>query len=162
MRPAVYFIQKPDGTVKIGYTAFGARARLDALRGASGEDGLRLIRVIDGGRATERWLHRRFDEHRLVGEWFRYHPEMMKVCPPDEVPPKLPPLRLWRSVRELLIAHQKYPVVDEDKQPHLLAHTLIKGLTTEEAKDLIAWFREQAGVPRADRQQAAQARPDGP
>ncbi len=39
---------------------------------------LRLVRVLDGGRAEEVALHRRFASLRKAGEWFRPNDEMLK------------------------------------------------------------------------------------
>jgi hypothetical protein len=83
-RSTVYFVQDDNGRVKIGYAADPA-ARVGALQSANGGR-LAVIRFIDGGPATERWLHRRFARRRLRGEWFAFDPEMMTVVPPDEVP----------------------------------------------------------------------------
>lgn len=80
----VYFAQDELTRVKIGYSRNVAR-RLSGLQVGQASP-LRLIRTVDGGAATERWLHRRFSEHRLSGEWFRFVPEMLSITPPDEVP----------------------------------------------------------------------------
>ena len=84
-RSKVYFVQnRGNGHVKIGYSA-DVRKRVASLR-VSSSDPLSLIRVIDGGRKTEAWLHKRFDSHKIQGEWFSFHPDMLDVIAPDEVP----------------------------------------------------------------------------
>jgi len=80
----VYLVQAGEGgPVKIG-VASDVAARLGDLQTAHYEE-LRLVRCIDGGRAHEQWLHRRFDHLRIRGEWFRFDPEMMEIEPPAEI-----------------------------------------------------------------------------
>lgn len=83
---SVYFIRSTGfGDVKIG-TSADPRARLRDLQTGNAEE-LSLIRVIDGGEAEERWLHDRFREHRVRGEWFTFRAEMMTVSPPEGLEP---------------------------------------------------------------------------
>lgn len=78
---AVYFIQAGDGgPVKIG-KADDALARMQDLQVAHWNE-LTLMRVIDGGHATERWLHRFYGSLHLRGEWFRYSDCMLTIEPP--------------------------------------------------------------------------------
>lgn len=68
--PLVYFIQAAPGwPIKIGFTT-NMTKRLRALRG---ESGLRfeVLAVMEGSIKIESGLHRRFRDHRIVGEWFR-------------------------------------------------------------------------------------------
>jgi len=82
---SVYFIRSAGfGAVKIG-TAANPMARLRDLQTGNAEE-LSLIRVIDGGEAEERWLHARFCDCRVRGEWFTFHPDMMTVLPPGGLP----------------------------------------------------------------------------
>ena len=80
----IYFIQDTRGRVKIGRT-YNVRKRLQSLRAVCGDE-LSLARVVTGGRAVERWFHRKFAAHRMRGEWFWFAPEMMTVIAPDELP----------------------------------------------------------------------------
>lgn len=72
---AVYFIQAPNGPIKIG-RAVNVANRLRALQ-TSHPSGLRLLAVALGGYRFERAYHRQFAEHRLHGEWFEPHPEIL-------------------------------------------------------------------------------------
>jgi hypothetical protein len=74
----VYFIQAADGfPIKIG-VSINLMRRLTDLRHASGLH-LKVLGVIrDGTRETEQALHRRFNEGRLVGEWFRPDPDLLE------------------------------------------------------------------------------------
>ena len=80
---AVYIIQAGDrGPVKIGM-ARSAKARLRSLQVAHYEN-LTLRRVIESGpldAAVEAWMHQRFNEHHIRGEWFTHVPEMDTVAP---------------------------------------------------------------------------------
>lgn len=78
IKPAIktYFIQTQDGTaVKIGRTAVAVKKRLQSLQ-TSSPTLLRVVLVLDGDH--EQFLHRRFQAHRLSGEWFRAVPEIVE------------------------------------------------------------------------------------
>ncbi len=84
-RCSVYMVQnQTTGAVKIGYSG-DLPNRIRALQTGSGAN-LHILRVIPGAKATETWLHRRFSQYRLRGEWFAFHPDMLEVVAPDEVP----------------------------------------------------------------------------
>lgn len=71
----VYFIRVGEtGPVKIGVSN-NPQARLKAFDTHSPVP-LRLIRVVDGNRHTERQLHERYRSLWLRGEWFLYCPTM--------------------------------------------------------------------------------------
>lgn len=69
----VYIVQQegPDGPVKIGHGDVGSRLR--TLQTGNGRE-LRLLRVLEGGRAEEEALHKRFAMARRRGEWFDPEP----------------------------------------------------------------------------------------
>jgi hypothetical protein len=82
----VYIIRTgDDGPVKIGW-ANDAEARRRQLQ-VSHPEPLRVIRTIEGSRATERWLHEHFAAHRLHGEWFEFRADMATVESPELDPP---------------------------------------------------------------------------
>jgi len=83
-----YLIQA-GGKIKIGW-ATDVEARRRQLQ-TSHHETLVVVRIIDGDLTTERWLHERFAEHRLRGEWFAFHDDMLTVVPPPTEPP--PPKR---------------------------------------------------------------------
>lgn len=73
----VYFIQATSGgPVKIG-TAANVQHRLDGLQTASAEV-LQVLGVMEARARLEGELHRRFDGLRMLGEWFRPEPELLK------------------------------------------------------------------------------------
>lgn len=57
------------GLVKIGRSV-NPRARLRDLQVGSPVE-LKLLKTIRGGRASEIWLHLRFEAQHVRGEWFR-------------------------------------------------------------------------------------------
>jgi hypothetical protein len=66
----VYFIYAPAaGLIKIGHS-IRPRTRFSDLVTMSPVP-LKLLATIDGGRASERMLHKRFAYLRRHGEWFR-------------------------------------------------------------------------------------------
>jgi hypothetical protein len=94
--PQTYMLLNSKGAVKIGFST-DLIARRASLEASSGER-LSVIRTFSGGRATERWLHKRYADHRTVGEWFTFCPSMMQVIPPDEIPVR-PKKVIRRDVR---------------------------------------------------------------
>lgn len=74
-RSVVYFAQRADGAVKIGFTD-DVQRRLRELRPEHGP--LELLATIPGDKRTEGAFHRLYAEARLDGEWFRETP-MLRV-----------------------------------------------------------------------------------
>ena len=75
-RPAfVYFIQTATGQIKIG-KACDVKARLKGLQ-TSHPVRLELLATTEGGKEQERRYHKRFADHRLHGEWFEPHPDIL-------------------------------------------------------------------------------------
>ncbi len=116
----LYFIRAGDnGPVKIGI-ADSIPERMATLQSASAVT-LCLIREIPGNRAQEQWLHQRFAEVRLRGEWFTFTEEMLTVVPPalhnragraitaNEAPsdPYRVALEQYDAAIELVLLHQK-------------------------------------------------------
>src|SRR5690348_10834207 len=68
----VYFIQCEDANkyIKIGYTQGDPQERLEKLQVGCPYP-MTLLGVVDSGRKVERELHRKYDSHRVRGEWFR-------------------------------------------------------------------------------------------
>lgn len=93
----VYFIQSAgSGLVKIGFTR-DIEKRFSALQTGSGNR-LLLLRYIDGGLRTERWLHRHYASNRVRGEWFKFCETMLTIVPPDELP-EVKQITIRRDVR---------------------------------------------------------------
>ena len=88
----IYFIRFRDAEpVKIGRSG-NPPARLATLRSQFHVD-LSIVRVIKGLTYQERWLHRHYLSRHIWGEWFRFHPDMMEI-----VPPETPPFDVWPAV----------------------------------------------------------------
>jgi hypothetical protein len=74
----VYFIQAGDGgPIKIG-TAVDVAQRTAELQ-TGNHQRLIVLATLDGGRQHERALHRRFAEHRIAGEWFHAHGDIINL-----------------------------------------------------------------------------------
>lgn len=71
----IYFVRAENGPIKIGTTG-RLEWRLRSLRGQSPVP-LELLGSVPGNRADEHEFHRRFAEHRLHGEWFDPHPDIL-------------------------------------------------------------------------------------
>jgi len=71
----VYFISSDDGPIKIGST-WDVRKRLSNLQTASPHK-LKILATTGGGNFMEIHYHGRFKEHRIRGEWFARHPDVM-------------------------------------------------------------------------------------
>lgn len=73
----VYFIRsEKTHAIKIGFTAGQADKRLKSLQTAHPYK-LQLLATIPGNLEFEKSLHDRFSSHRLKGEWFRPHPDIL-------------------------------------------------------------------------------------
>lgn len=72
---SVYFIGAEDGPVKIG-RAFVPEQRLKEIQ-CGYPYPLKVLATIKGGRGLERAYHERFAAHRLNGEWFERHPDIL-------------------------------------------------------------------------------------
>ena len=70
----VYYVQRPDGAIKIGVTG-RLTERLQAL---SQEAPVELLATHKGGRAAEAAMHNRFARYRLHGEWFEPAGELLE------------------------------------------------------------------------------------
>lgn len=143
--PQVYFVQDRRGYVKIGYAVDPTR-RLAGLQTANSGN-LSIIRVVDGGKPTERWLHRRFAHCRGRGEWFDFDPAMLTVIPPDEIPSRATiKQKLRLTLKETLRNHDNYPLVAGD-QPRLLATLLVSSFSDDDARDFLQWVRSRTHLP---------------
>lgn len=73
----IYFIQDA-GTlaVKIGYALNDVDRRRDTLQTGNSSE-LIVLASLPGERCDEAALHRRFAAHRVAGEWFRPHPDIL-------------------------------------------------------------------------------------
>lgn len=146
---SVYFVQDEHGYVKIGWTV-NVAARLSGLQVGSPHS-LFLIRVIDGGPATEAWLHRRFEAFRVRGEWFRFDEAMITVVPPDEIPVRAK-VKRRRDVRLTIKEHLQS--VDNDEFLALKAKEkifLLSGQWTEEqCNEVLEIIRSHVGLSQAE------------
>lgn len=64
----VYFVRSPDGSIKIGVSG-DVRKRVQSLNNTV-PGGVELLCTLMGSRHLEAYLHRRFRESRIGGEWF--------------------------------------------------------------------------------------------
>lgn len=71
----IYFVEAANGPIKIGFTSF-LEHRLRSLRYQC-PVALTLRAFIGGDRKAEREYHARFSAHRLHGEWFSPHEEIL-------------------------------------------------------------------------------------
>lgn len=71
----VYFIRAATGQIKIGIAQDAGR-RLASLRTMS-PVALEFAAVVVGGQELEYAYHQRFAAHRLHGEWFAPHPDIL-------------------------------------------------------------------------------------
>lgn len=139
----VYFASDKTGLVKIGFST-SPRGRLSALRGANPRI-TGFVRMIDGGAPTERWLHKRFAAQRVAGEWFKFHPDMLTVIPPDEIP--VTRSEIVEPVRSLgyqarLREAESLGLLEPGSESAAL-HLVISALSPEERVALLNWMKAQ-------------------
>jgi hypothetical protein len=85
----VYFIQSgDDGPIKIGFTR-NLAARLRQLQTGHPAK-LRVLRAFRGDERLEAWLHRHFAAHRLNGEWFTPHRDLLRYLVDHAAPERRP------------------------------------------------------------------------
>jgi uncharacterized protein YozE (UPF0346 family) len=73
----IYFIKSAHShEIKIGFTSGDVSKRLSCLQ-TSHPYQLKLLTTIPGDTDFERSLHQQFEKHRLKGEWFKPHPEIL-------------------------------------------------------------------------------------
>lgn len=66
----VYFIQEmAQENIKIGYTA-NLSKRFKAIAQGMPQE-IKLLTAFNGTEENERWLHAKFQKHRVSGEWFK-------------------------------------------------------------------------------------------
>ena len=74
----VYFIQAGDGgPVKIGYTGGDISHRLREIQNCNATE-CSVLRVVGGGKATEREIQKFFSPLNIRGEWFKFSIEMLR------------------------------------------------------------------------------------
>lgn len=74
---AVYFVRSIEtDRIKVGYTYGSVNKRLCTMQTGSPEKLELLLSVPNAGRYEESWIHRRFKETRIHGEWFKMDEEM--------------------------------------------------------------------------------------
>lgn len=74
-RALTIYVVRAGEALKIGITSDISR-RLKALRNASAH-AVELLASFPGNRWMEEELHQRFATHRLRGEWFAAHPDLL-------------------------------------------------------------------------------------
>lgn len=91
----VYFIGSASGEIKIGFSN-NPKSRLTTLQTSSSAK-LSILAQTEGSLDTEAAYHRQFGAHRLHGEWFARHPDIIAEidrlntlkaarCPPPASP----------------------------------------------------------------------------
>lgn len=96
-RTYVYFIGGDDTPIKIGFSA-APFERLSILQTAHWVR-LRILGKIVGTLDDEREYHARFAGHRLEGEWFARHPDILTEIDRLSSPPTaLADLSGWRAI----------------------------------------------------------------
>lgn len=79
----VYIVQVNDGPVKIGFSE-DLKARLADISMCSPYE-LVLLREIDCPIQGEKWLHKKFKDFHIKGEWFNFCPEMLQIIVPSGI-----------------------------------------------------------------------------
>jgi hypothetical protein len=99
---AVYFIQRgEDGPIKIGETKSDPADRLKALQIGSAE----RLRLLGHVRSKETEVHARFSQHRISGEWFRPHQDILDFVRTSAIkpPPLAPRIVKTQTKRERMV-----------------------------------------------------------
>jgi hypothetical protein len=73
----VYFIQEGGGAIKVGWTSDMER-RLETFRTSNSSD-LTVLLTLPGSMALERAIQSKISSHRIRGEWFRPHADVVSI-----------------------------------------------------------------------------------
>lgn len=79
---AIYFVQNGNGNIKIGY-AINPDKRIKSLQTANDEP-LLLLGIKNGNMAFEKYLHERFKDSKVFGEWYLSTPDLLDYIRSDE------------------------------------------------------------------------------
>jgi len=72
------YLMRCNGLLKIGASVDTNKRREQLRQQSRGTmDDICILAVLSGTPATERQLHRRFKEHKVRGEWFVPHPDIL-------------------------------------------------------------------------------------
>lgn len=77
MTGVVYFAGSSDSPIKVGYT-INLDKRISAIKTAAPTP-VKLLTSVPGNRKTESYFHARLRPHRLQGEWFTPHSEVLDL-----------------------------------------------------------------------------------
>jgi len=103
----VYFIQRPsDGAIKIGVSN-SIRRRVYQLKIESGED-LKVLGIFAGDRKTEKELHAKFDDLRIVSEWFTPDALLLEYISQKEECLELSSFQIERYIKVVDIGKERY------------------------------------------------------
>ena len=91
----VYFVGGEGGPIKIGFTQQPIKARLKCIQNGSPIK-LRVLALQPAPRARESFYHRQFAAHRLHGEWFERHPDILAEIERLNAHPRAP--ETWRMM----------------------------------------------------------------
>lgn len=61
----------PDSRLKIGFTENSVSGRCKAVGGK------KILAILQGDYELEQFLHKKFNHHRIVSEYFLYHEEIV-------------------------------------------------------------------------------------
>jgi hypothetical protein len=87
----VYLCLAGDSAVKIGLTTLAAfHGRMIKMQ-VDNHEPVKLLRLLEGGRALECALHKQFRHLHRRGEWFSYHPDMLGELGAADIPAPPPP-----------------------------------------------------------------------
>lgn len=73
----IYFLQRPDGLIKIGYTT-NLKRRIESLSRSHGT--LNVLRTINGDKQREKRIQTSLRRHNEFGEWFRAHAAVLTTA----------------------------------------------------------------------------------
>jgi hypothetical protein len=74
--PVIYFARAADLGIKIGFSNGNIHQRLKELETYCPVQ-LELLGAIPGNREKEKCLHEKFKDHRIKGEWFAIHEDIL-------------------------------------------------------------------------------------
>ncbi len=123
-----YFIQgETTQRIKIGKTSTAVSERIRLLQTGS-PDVLKFLGVCFGPKRSEIFLHNKFSQYRLHGEWFTSEPKIIKFIKENYITDEIAFFHAYRKIVQGLMTFEKALKIGTTK---------LKTMSNEETSNII-------------------------
>lgn len=147
MNSVVYFIQSPEGPVKIGWSA--DLKRRHASLATPGGLGV-VLATIKGGVDLEAHFHETLADYRMNGEWFRPEPPVLELAASIRQGRYTPPAGFNADLPRLTVRISLAKAIAESRDEARILLGVISGpwAEGERVKDVIVRLARTTGISR--------------